>query len=118
MSALAWGSSVEYRQKKTNNRLDIRSNGGHPLCSEVSQHCRNQTGWPLFLWYQFNFAVRRDHTMITMSQTKSANYLFIVVVLKSMRNSGVITAVPHRFQDRKSTRLNSSHVSTSYAVFC
>src|SRR5207249_11439429 len=26
--------------------------------------------------------------------------------------------VPRRFQDRKSTRLNSSHVSISYAVFC
>lgn len=33
--------------------------------------------------------------MITMSQTKSANYLFIVVVLKSMRNSGVITAAEY-----------------------
>lgn len=29
--------------------------------------------------------------MITMSQTKSANYLFIVAVLKSMREGGVIT---------------------------
>src|SRR5690606_33937543 len=25
---------------------------------------------------------------------------------------------PKRFKDRKSTRLNSSHVKTSYAVFC
>src|SRR5690606_40040902 len=25
---------------------------------------------------------------------------------------------PHEFQDRKSTRLNSSHVKISYAVFC
>src|SRR5699024_12445423 len=27
-------------------------------------------------------------------------------------------AVKHYIEDRKSTRLNSSHVSTSYAVFC
>src|SRR5437868_7437161 len=27
-------------------------------------------------------------------------------------------APPHRVRDRKSTRLNSSHVSISYAVFC
>src|SRR5690349_23937349 len=27
-------------------------------------------------------------------------------------------AVPHRAVDRKSTRLNSSHVEISYAVFC
>src|SRR5699024_11366247 len=25
---------------------------------------------------------------------------------------------PHQYEDRKSTRLNSSHVSISYAVFC
>src|SRR5699024_12017552 len=29
-----------------------------------------------------------------------------------------IRAVPHHLRDRKSTRLNSSHVSISYAVFC
>lgn len=29
--------------------------------------------------------------MITMSQTKSANYLFIIGVLKSMREGGMIT---------------------------
>src|SRR5437667_4472109 len=27
-------------------------------------------------------------------------------------------ATPHRFRDRKSTRLNSSHITISYAVFC
>src|SRR3712207_8795638 len=26
--------------------------------------------------------------------------------------------VPHRLEDRKSTRLNSSHANISYAVFC
>src|SRR5438477_2241615 len=31
---------------------------------------------------------------------------------------GVLEAVEARLQDRKSTRLNSSHMSTSYAVFC
>src|SRR4051812_49444321 len=33
----------------------------------------------------------------------------------------ILPDVPHqvcRFQDRKSTRLNSSHMSISYAVFC
>src|SRR5207249_7996191 len=32
-------------------------------------------------------------------------------------NNGHLMVVPNR-QDRKSTRLNSSHVSISYAVFC
>src|SRR5690606_41930472 len=31
---------------------------------------------------------------------------------------GAAAAPPHRRQDRKSTRLNSSHVKISYAVFC
>src|SRR5438034_2594195 len=30
----------------------------------------------------------------------------------------VVRRVGHRFQDRKSTRLNSSHTVISYAVFC
>src|SRR5689334_7826836 len=34
-------------------------------------------------------------------------------------STGVVNwAVPARFEDRKSTRLNSSHSSISYAVFC
>src|SRR5699024_11801246 len=31
---------------------------------------------------------------------------------------GQVAGHTHRVQDRKSTRLNSSHVSSSYAVFC
>src|SRR5204862_5333812 len=30
----------------------------------------------------------------------------------------VLAELPERVQDRKSTRLNSSHVESSYAVFC
>src|SRR5207249_5102049 len=40
---------------------------------------------------------------------------------KAKRNTLTVatrSAAPHTGQDRKSTRLNSSHVSTSYAVFC
>lgn len=33
--------------------------------------------------------------MITESQTKSANYLFIVAVLKDMRDSSVITSAEY-----------------------
>ena len=46
--------------------------------------------------------------MITMSQTKSANYLFIVVVLKSMRNSGVITAAEYERAKRYYQKLTGS----------
>src|SRR5207244_6227495 len=40
-----------------------------------------------------------------------------VEVEKSLNDAGVIQALLH-FQDRKSTRLNSSHQINSYAVFC
>src|SRR5437870_3972579 len=32
--------------------------------------------------------------------------------------AGTLTVLSALFEDRKSTRLNSSHVATSYAVFC
>src|SRR5436309_4616501 len=44
-----------------------------------------------------------------------------------LRHAGIISSLPHRCanngeipaaRDRKSTRLNSSHVKISYAVFC
>src|SRR5699024_12389629 len=39
-------------------------------------------------------------------------------VLLATTDSGWDRLLPSRFRDRKSTRLNSSHVSSSYAVFC
>src|SRR5690625_7084025 len=39
---------------------------------------------------------------------QSINYIYVCSVFAEIRNS----------QDRKSTRLNSSHVAISYAVFC
>src|SRR5690349_24262176 len=33
-------------------------------------------------------------------------------------NARLLRLGPHRMRDRKSTRLNSSHVEISYAVFC
>src|SRR5699024_12674205 len=36
----------------------------------------------------------------------------------ALKNSFPIFSAFHAFEDRKSTRLNSSHVSISYAVFC
>lgn len=50
--------------------------------------------------------------MIAVSQTKSANYLFIVAVLKSMREGGVITQAEYERAKRyyqKLTGLRSRH---------
>ncbi|MFB2022935.1 hypothetical protein ACEVJL_15955 [Pseudoflavonifractor sp. P01025] len=46
--------------------------------------------------------------MITMSQTKSANYLFIVAVLKSMREGGVITLAEYERAKRYYQKLTGS----------
>src|SRR5690606_15324022 len=40
------------------------------------------------------------------------------VAITSSRTPGSSTVTSHRARDRKSTRLNSSHVKISYAVFC
>src|SRR5699024_12713213 len=37
---------------------------------------------------------------------------------RARRNAEFCQIIVHLFGDRKSTRLNSSHVSISYAVFC
>src|SRR5699024_11504289 len=42
----------------------------------------------------------------------------LVVEAAGEEQRGVAAAAQQRLQDRKSTRLNSSHVSISYAVFC
>lgn len=60
------------------------------------------------LWYQFIFIFRRDHIMIAVSQTKSANYLFIVAVLKSMREGGVITQAEYERAKRYYQKLTGS----------
>src|SRR5690606_40275647 len=39
-------------------------------------------------------------------------------VRKRQQGKRAVTAFPHPKGDRKSTRLNSSHVKISYAVFC
>src|SRR5690606_40011860 len=38
--------------------------------------------------------------------------------LRAMSEHGLLVRTPDRETDRKSTRLNSSHVKSSYAVFC
>ena len=83
--------------KKTFNGLDIRSNGGHPSCSRKAKVSSTKSGDPYFCG--INFAV---------SQTKSANYLFIVAVLKSMREGGVITQAEYERAKRYYQKLTGS----------
>src|SRR5699024_11942690 len=90
--------------------------------------------------YTTLFRSRKDASVIYLTatprekqrwqmMTKQLNYIFVpirfhgypLIVPKWINSSSIqkelrATKVP--ILDRKSTRLNSSHVSTSYAVFC
>lgn len=68
-----------------------------------------QPSWmaPIFV-LSIHSVFRRDLTMIAMSQTKSANYLFIVAVLKSMLEDGVITPGEYERAKRYYQRLTGS----------
>src|SRR5689334_23940280 len=49
----------------------------------------------------------------------SVTYCLLLDVDGGIRSDITVARLgPQRFQDRKSTRLNSSHSSISYAVFC
>src|SRR5258705_3338985 len=43
---------------------------------------------------------------------------FLALLQRSSRTSGLCPGMERRLSDRKSTRLNSSHLGISYAVFC
>src|SRR5258708_18863781 len=43
---------------------------------------------------------------------------WLLAVLSSLTRTGALQVVPLSSEDRKSTRLNSSHQIISYAVFC
>src|SRR5437868_9821235 len=64
------------------------------------------------LFRSWNISKERDLTFIddNVISHESADHNCLLI----FRNGGCL----HRPLDRKSTRLNSSHVSISYAVFC
>src|SRR5204862_5170298 len=47
-----------------------------------------------------------------------ASTLRIEELVDELKDRYTVVIVTHNMQDRKSTRLNSSHVEISYAVFC
>src|SRR5699024_12565830 len=76
---------------------------------------------------QANFESRRSHEVYCCSRNdlccrdfvNLANLALDVIEAKFVYALlCVFMWFSHRFKDRKSTRLNSSHVSISYAVFC
>src|SRR5438045_7541029 len=79
---------------------------------------------------QFIFKCKSDHRDLHSFPTRRSSDLasgLLAHIMKSIspRSSMSPSSAPagawvrrNRFQDRKSTRLNSSHLGISYAVFC
>src|SRR5699024_3126932 len=56
--------------------------------------------------------------VLLVNEPLAAAIVAVTAALQVLVASGALRARQHREADRKSTRLNSSHVSISYAVFC
>src|SRR5690242_21529334 len=74
--------------------------------------------------YTTLFRSRDQVAYVTMTRAEKYNgldlamFLGLVSTASKIRKDRSIRAVILRGEDRKSTRLNSSHMSISYAVFC
>src|SRR5689334_24819909 len=57
-------------------------------------------------------------TFVVLAAPASADSATDEATLRSKFADGSVSSITIDFEDRKSTRLNSSHSSISYAVFC
>src|SRR5690625_6222623 len=77
----------------------------------------------LFLFYFFFFYCYADHRDLHSFPTRRSSDLWFrdlgeIFHFKEVSALEAELAGKHVIRDRKSTRLNSSHVAISYAVFC
>src|SRR5690606_42126911 len=74
------------------------------------------------IWKLHTIGERQLRTLIRrmISEAKAANVSHVAVEISRQTIPKLSDLSDHRFYstDRKSTRLNSSHVKISYAVFC
>src|SRR5690625_7119769 len=61
---------------------------------------------------------KKDDTLIGLSQAKGFIRTEIGQRIRLRKTPEIYFKYDEAFEDRKSTRLNSSHVAISYAVFC
>src|SRR5699024_12576803 len=90
--------------------LFLTSSPWPPACSTLLPYTTLFRS-PFNQGYKLKVAIQADMKNFKMV-TLTANGMREVKIFKGNDNQGNIE------QDRKSTRLNSSHVSISYAVFC
>src|SRR2546430_1695430 len=88
--------------------------------SILSQHIYSTTCTPprcLFIFFFFNDTATTEIYTLSLHDALPISRAAPVPRASVPRGDGARAAVAHR-QDRKSTRLNSSHSQISYAVFC
>src|SRR5207249_8235085 len=76
---------------------------------------------PIYLWVRATFCVESLAPLLKVlgtSNQRFASNLFMRFFNESVKLLRYFHSTRARHKDRKSTRLNSSHVSISYAVFC
>src|SRR5690606_40278049 len=107
LSNIQYLSEGQANQFRTQNQLSDANNTEHVLNGRLK--------------WQIDSTNRLDFTpniRYTYSKRQSATDFNTINVSESPINKSVRSSDGDNSKDRKSTRLNSSHVKISYAVFC
>src|SRR5690625_6933386 len=92
-----------------------------PRCSQTKPVCRAEVGGQKLPATEY-LGRRKHSTPSTRVQRHPAQASSVSVPMVFRRSAGARPGLRRQFfgasRDRKSTRLNSSHVAISYAVFC
>src|SRR2546426_4582868 len=105
-SALSWSSwpvSARRRMSSASSSSSSRVTVGSPRRASAARTCWGEARRSL-----------RSITPLLLRESELETAVAAVLVDEDLE----VQAARHRVQDRKSTRLNSSHLVISYAVFC
>src|SRR6266853_3100126 len=99
--------------------MDIRTSGGPPTDAEIAA-VDGVLGPPASLWEGGQRTPADDHLARGGHASRSRRDLLLPVLHALQDEVGWVSrgSLEYACRDRKSTRLNSSHSQTSYAVFC
>src|SRR5690625_5596118 len=102
--------SKEYRQRKIVELVEKRFISTQ---AEIARYLAEEEGI-----HVTQATVSRDVNELRLVRLPAGNGLHHYRATPLAAQEDVLGELAQRFRDRKSTRLNSSHVAISYAVFC